>query len=379
MRRTQEDAHASAEYRVASRSLFLLSFCGSCEPRVDSSYKRTAKRRTSMFNASTSQISQSASWLSAPMSFHTAPPGPFTSTEGYPRRQAAAATEQQSAPSLFPFQSNRTNTFLSQHSTGAPAAVSVPREIASSTDPLAVIARQKARYARGYIPPVALRYSQLSPAADTQTEKLQGERLAAPQPATSTQRPTAAAPSPPPPQQQQQQHTWKSVQQPPMGSAVPPASMEWRSLLLSLHEQQMTCCRQLSAELLVLHGDVRCMREELRGIKSGSAAAPVIAEQPPPSSGQRRRAREQKDDDGSCAIPKLAAGAAAHRMAVHSVRLIGASSASTPAFLNDTCSCEEKEDDADSPVVIAAPVAGGAVSGDSVSDRADSEADLFLL
>lgn len=333
---------------------------------------------TQMYDTPVGQDTQNASWHGAARGNATsttaAPPSCFAHSRLQP---AAPAVEHRTALS-YPYSHNTlTNSYLSQRSTAQPP----PTETTAATetcfsDPCAVIARHKARYARNYTPPVALRYSQLSPAADTHTRKSQR-----PWGSSDAARSVGCAPPAAPPSQQ----THAFVRQPPQGAANAPNSQEWRSFLLSLHERQLACWRQLSGEVQALQAEMRGIRDELRerGVKGTSLPSAANPAEAVPSSSQGKRPRGQADAahiGNAARTARRTGGVQPHCMAVNSVRLLGASCASTPAQNNEDEALSEKERQRGEgcPAASATGEADDG-AGDEVSERADSEADLFLL
>lgn len=273
------------------------------------------------------------------------------------------------ASRLTSSQNTFVNTCMSQRAIDATVAAEQQRAM-SASNPAATIARHKARYARAYVPPLALRQSQLSTPADTQARESQWLSQKKPRPNSSSQPPASAAPFAVSQQRAQE---------------APRPSGEWQLLVLSLQERQLECWRHLTDELQGLREEVRCIRTQLTERGGGGAAIQPAASSAPPL---LKRQRSPHNDASPAAsrnenlVRKGSAcddgkgGGPRHRMTVHSVRLIGGSATSTQAFAHDERASQEG---GDGHAGAALPPASNEAADDGASADADSEADLFLL
>jgi hypothetical protein len=318
---------------------------------------------------------------------------------------------QRTFPSTLPYSQTSQRVGLASTCPSQPSAsTSAPaRKLTTAcNNPAAIIARQKARYSRGYVPPPALCQSQLAIVTETRTQQMcsssQPQQYTYPGVSAQTAIQSHAKPN-----------TKKaSFQQSPTVTAtvagcVPTVqpSEELLHLLLTTQKRHLSYLQQLTEmqqqlvfELQGISEGVRCMRAKLmeRGTHvpppqaSAAAAAEVShvesALAPTASSvtaaSPLKRHRGQRDDTscrGSTSKPSPREhsphpASSPWLMTVHPVRLIGGSTTSTQALPHDEPAGEGR----DSPHVNAAPPSLSRTGQkDSASDAADSEADLFLL
>lgn len=279
--------------------------------------------------------------------------------------------------------------------------------------PVAAVARQKARYARAYVPPPALQRSRLPPSP-----------LLAPAPGSASAQDAVhrgndgrhAFTQPPSLSQSVPQFAsgvhGRELRGPVTQAAFPatraghvaattaaPPPAEWCQAMLALQERQLQCWQQLvdTQQLLAhhvhrLHDEVRQVREvlaEKRGHRS-------------PSASQKRTRGEGAEVVAAASGPHAAATAVAppalptastavphpRLLPVHGIRLLGESRTSTPAVPADGLSpppdthkpCERKGGEGEDVGGRGeAESAAAAAYAPSSGDAADSEADIFLL
>ncbi|KAG5504739.1 hypothetical protein GH5_05366 [Leishmania sp. Ghana 2012 LV757] len=287
---------------------------------------------------------------------------------------------------------------------------------ASINPAMVAVAQQKARYARfSYATPPALRHSSLRLSSTTntsgvldRTQRVDKAHHALTQPAAWSQplpsacaqhRTTADARSttraaanqsttlyPPPP--------------PPLYELIPPPS-EWLQALVSLQERQLLCWQQLTeTQQLMTHHverlqeEVRCVHEVLAHalgkhsrteVVVACAANPVKRSRPDGND----RCEAATPTKSVAALPSDNTAATQRNMSAHRARLLGESTASTPAVMQDA----PAYGDVCRPAALAQRLPsrstaepkesnggeGGAAHSQSTAGAADSEADIFML
>ncbi|AYU78928.1 hypothetical protein, conserved [Leishmania donovani] len=289
---------------------------------------------------------------------------------------------------------------------------------ASINPAMAAVAQQKARYARcPYVPPPALRRSRLhlGPTAGTSgalggTKHIDEGRRALTQPATwslplqsdSAQRRAPAGAGPTPRSAVNGDTTFHPL--PPLRPSlhpIPPPPTEWCQALVALQERQLLCWQQLiEAQQLMTHHvgrlqeELQYVREVLKhGLGKHSTTEAVIASAADP----RKRSRSEGHDSfkaatvtkSAAAVPTASAATSQRNMSVHVVRLLGESTTSTPAVVQDAVVCRDVARPAEvAQRLPSRPSAepkegngggGGAAHSQGTADAADSEADIFML
>ncbi|CAG9574166.1 conserved hypothetical protein [Leishmania major strain Friedlin] len=307
---------------------------------------------------------------------------------------------------------------LQSESQHLPKARNTVASGASINPAMATVAQQKARYARGpYVPPPALRRSRLhlGPTADTSgvlggTQHIYEGRRALTQPATwslplqsaSAQRRTPAGAGPTTRAAVNGDTTLHPLPPPPPSlHPVPSPPTEWCQALVALQERQLLCWQQLIETQQLMTHHVGRLQEELQyvrevlkhGLGKHSTTEAVVASATDP----RKRSRSEGHDHfeaaivtkSAAAVPTASAATSQRNMTVHAVRLLGESTTSTPAVVQDAAACRGVAQPAEVAQRFSSrPSAerkegsgggSGAAHSKSTADAADSEADIFML
>ncbi|KAK7195854.1 hypothetical protein NESM_000516800 [Novymonas esmeraldas] len=278
-------------------------------------------------------------------------PGPHTAEHGTALSHTCPLAATANTPALL-----RSQT----HHGAAPSRTPPASTSLAAHSAMAAVARLKARYTPPhYSPPPALQRSRLT------TERAAGVAGGAP-----SRRPPEG------PASLTQSTPWS---RPAVDTAAPASWTESCRTLVALQERQLLCWQQLTETQQLMVHHIQRLREEVQHVhevlqhRLGNCTTAAEATDSTATDFRKRRRVDSAADHGAAAAQQSAAPP--------TTRLLGESTASTPAPVHDASAGAEVAKPPTSPLTPCATVGdtGGTAHTLVSTDAADCEADIFLL